>query len=73
MKIEIEIDDISLFAKALNNAIVAYGDAVWGIFIGCEISSKLEPLKKIPYEELEKRIFCLKNVYKQIEKIENAT
>lgn len=31
MKIEIEISDIELFAKALNNAFIAYGDIVSSI------------------------------------------
>ena len=69
-KIEIEVDDISLFADALNNACISYSDVVWGIFIGCEIPSKLEPLKKIPYEDLEKRMKCLKDVYGQVIEIE---
>lgn len=63
MKIEIEVEDISLFAKALNNALITYGDVVWGVYLGCEVPSKLEPLKKIPYEELKGRIECLKDVY----------
>ena len=62
-KIEIKVNDVSLLATALNNVIVTYGDVLFGVFIGCEISSKLEPLKKIPYTELEKRFECLKDIY----------
>ena len=72
MKIEIEVEDISLFAKGLNNACVCYGDVLYGIFLGCEIPSKLEPLKKIPYEELQARFNCVKDVYMQIENIESS-
>jgi len=71
MKIEIEVKDISLFAKALNNALITYGDVVWGIYLGCEVPSKLEPLKKISYEELKKRMECLKDVYNQVEELES--
>lgn len=72
MKIEIEVEDVSLFAKALNNACVSYGDIIWGIFIGCEVPSKFDPLKKIPYEELKARMDCLKDVYKQVEELERT-
>lgn len=64
MKVEIEVSDIQLFVKALNNAIISYGDIVFGIMLGCEIPSKLKSLKKIPFSELEDRVHCLKNVYK---------
>lgn len=70
MKIQLEVDDITLFATALNNAIVSYGDVVCAIMLGCEVPSKLEPLKKIPFEKLEERMMCLKGIYRQIEKIE---
>ena len=70
MKIQLEIDDITLFATALNNAIVSYGDVVFAIMLGCEVPSKLQPLKKIPFDKLEGRLACLKAIYKQIEKIE---
>lgn len=71
MKIEVDVDDITLFADALNNAVAAYGDILFGIFIGCEIPSKLEKLKEIPFDELQKRFDCIKNVYEQVLKIEN--
>ena len=70
MKIEIDVEDISLFAKALNNAIISYGDVVWGIHLGCEVPSKLNPLKKVPDEELMARVEYLKGVYNQVEKLE---
>ena len=70
MKIEIEVKDISLFAKALNNACISYGDIIWGIYIGCEVPSKFDPLKKLPEGELKARIDCLKDVYRQVENME---
>lgn len=71
MKIEIDIgDDITIFAKALNNACVAYGDIISAIFFRCEIPSKLQPLKELSDEELQQRFYCLKDVYKQVEEIE---
>lgn len=72
-KITIEVEDITLFAKALNNAIIAYGDITWGIFLGCEVPDKFAPLKKLPYEELETRMKCLKDVYRQLEDIERQS
>lgn len=70
MKIEIEVNDIELFAKGFNNAIIAYGDIVRSINLGCEIPYKLEALKTISYEDLSLRCGCLIDVYRQIEKIE---
>lgn len=70
MKIEIEVEDISLFAKALNNACVSYSDIVGSIYIGCAVPSKFEPLKKLPEGELKARIDCLKDVYRQVENME---
>lgn len=71
MKIEIEVDDLSLFAKALNNACATYRDMVFGVMIGCEIPTKFKKLKDIPFDELQSRFDCLKDVYKQIESLEN--
>lgn len=70
MKIEIEVEDLSLFIDALNNAIIAYGNIVHSIFMRCDIPSNLEPLKKLPYNVVEKRFYCLKDAYKQLEKME---
>lgn len=70
MKIEIDIDELSLFIDALNNAIIAYGNIVHSIFLCCDVPSNLEPLKNLPYDVIEKRFYCLKDVYKQIEKME---
>lgn len=71
MKVEIEVDNIELFTTALNNAIVAYGDVLYGIYLGCEIPSQFNKLKTLPFEQLKIRQECLKNVYRQIEQIEN--
>ena len=70
MKVSIEVDNIELFATALNNAIASYGDIIYAIFLGCEIPSKFEKLKTIPFEELKSRQECLLDVYSQVEKIE---
>ena len=75
MVIEIEVDDITLFAKALNNAICAYEDIIWSIDFGCvpQINSnKFSKLNVLPEEELKKRLNALSDVYKQIAKIEEA-
>ena len=73
MKIEIEISNIELFSKALNNAFLAYGDIVHSINLGCGpqiITTKFLPLTKLSDNELRNRLEELKKVYLQIEEIE---
>ena len=72
MKIEIDVKDITLFACALNNAIAAYGDIIYGIYMCCDIPTRFEKLKDIPYDDLQERFKCLKDVYKQVEEIEKV-
>ena len=70
MVIEIEVDDIELFLKALNNATIAYWDICSSIFLNCEPqigSRKFSPLADLPDGELEQRFAALKDVYEQIE------
>ena len=74
MKIEIEISDIELFAKALNNAFIAYSDIVSCInVLGIEpqlSTVRYVPLMKLSTEELDARYNELKQVYLQVEDIE---
>ena len=73
MIVEIEVDDIELFAKALNNATIAYWDICSSIFLGCKPqvgSKKFLPLIDLPDGELEQRFAVLKDVYEQIEEKE---
>jgi len=70
MKITIEVKDIELFSKGLNNAIAAYGDIIYAIGIGCEIPSAFEGLKAIPFDNLRTRYNCLVDAYKQVEQME---
>lgn len=70
MKIELEVEDVTLLAKALNNAYVAYGDIAWSIILGCYVPSKFDSLQKLSQHELEARMNCLKDVYMQVEKME---
>lgn len=70
MKIEIEIPDITTAAKAINNAMVAYGDIVYSVILGCEVPQKFQPLTNLEEDELTKRFDCLKGIYKQLEEIE---
>ena len=72
MKIEIEVDNITLFASALNNAVASYGDILFGIYVGCEIPDKLEKMKEIPFEVLQKRFDSIKDVYEQVLEIEKS-
>ena len=73
MKIEIEVTDIELFAKALNNAFLAYWDIVSAIDLGCEPqirTAKFMPLGALPNGELKNRFEELERVYLQVEDIE---
>lgn len=73
MKIELEVKDLELFAKAFNNAVITYGDIVSSIRLGCDPGLRLsvkESLSKIPEEELIERINILYNTYTQIEELE---
>ena len=71
MVIEIEVDDIEVLAKALNNAFLAYGDIVSSIScFGLEpqlSTIRYLPLMKLPAEELDRRYNTLKDVYLQVE------
>ena len=71
MKITIEVDDLTLFTTCFNNAIVAYAKVLWGAMMGCDVPEEFKHLKKLSDEELKARSKCLKDVYKQIEKIES--
>ena len=72
MKIEIEVDDITLFAGALNNAVASYGNILSAIYCYCDIPAKMEKLKEMPFDELQKRFDCIKNVYDQVLEIEKS-
>ena len=72
MKIEIEVNDIELFAKGLNNAIATYGYIIRCVDLGCNIPSQFEVMNEIPFEELRSRYNCLIDVYEQVERIEKA-
>ena len=70
MNIEIEVDDITLFASALNNAVATYGDILFAIYFCCDIPTKLKKLKEIPFDEFQNRFDCIKSVYEQVLEIE---
>lgn len=70
MKVTIEVNDIELFAKGLNNAIAVYGYIINCINLCCEIPHRFEVLKTIPFENLSARFDCLVNVYEQVEQVE---
>ena len=73
MKIEIEVKDIETLAKALNNALSAYGDICSSVGFGCDPQinrNKFLELKTLPEEELKNRFYELKDIYLQIEVLE---
>ena len=70
MTINIEVSDIELFAKALNNAIVSYGDILSSAKFELDLPLKYEHLFQLSDKELEDRFAILKDVYFQVERIE---
>ena len=73
MEIILNINDIELLAKALNNAFLAYQDIISTISLGISPqinSNRFEGLSNLSEEELKKRYEELKNIYFQIEDIE---
>ena len=71
MKIELEIDDIELFAKALNNAVIGYHEIVFSLSLGCDPTAPtLRLLENVSEEELRKRVAILNDIYCQVEDIE---
>ena len=52
----------------LNNAIAAYGDIIWGIYLGTPTPDKFAKLKTLSDEELRERFNSLKNLYKILER-----
>ena len=71
MKIEIETHDISILAKALNNAVIGYNDIITALHLGCDPAAPhLRPLEQIPHEELKQRLEALNGLYIQVEDIE---
>lgn len=69
-KIELEIENIKDACDGLNNSIIAYHEIVTTIYLGCQVPVKLEGLRKVPHETLEKRVDILKNFYTQLIEIE---
>ena len=72
MEIKLQVDDIELFAKALNNAVIAYNEIVWALKLECDVPKKFKSMRTLSEEELDNRINCLKNAYEQVEKIERS-
>lgn len=70
MKIELEINDIEVLSKALNNTLISYGDIIFSRVMRCDVPLKFEKLKDLPDEELMRHLNALKDIYRQIEKIE---
>lgn len=64
--ITVEIDENAF--NGLNNAIIAYNDIIFAIDFCCDVPAKLEPLKKLPEEELHARRDALIKMYRDIEK-----
>ena len=73
MKIEIEVNDLTEFISALNNALIVYGDIISSIQLGCEpgllIKNKVA-LEQIGEDKLKARYDALVNVYMKLEEIE---
>ena len=70
MKITIDIPDIELAAKALNNAVAALGEVCWTKYCGCKLPQMPGDMSKIEYEELKRRFLIVKGICEQVEIIE---
>ena len=64
--ITIEIDETTI--AALNNALIAVGEVYFALILGCEVPSKLEPLKKLSDKQIQCRLDSISNLYRDIEK-----
>ena len=64
MKITVDVDELVL--KGLNNAVIAYGNVCSALILGCEVPSKLEPLRKLSDEEMQMRFTAVKDLYMQL-------
>ena len=71
MKITIEVSDITQTAIALNNAMVAYGDIISCIELGLPVMGKFKVLEDVDAKILRNRFECLRDMYKQIEALED--
>lgn len=65
IKIEVEIDETTF--NGLNNAVAAYGDICWSLYLGTEVPIRFEPLKQKSEEEIRARYNALADFYKIIE------
>lgn len=63
--ITLEVDENTL--NGLNNAVAAYGDLCWSLYLGTEIPVKFEPLKQKSEEEIRARFNAVKGFYEKIE------
>ena len=70
MKIEIDVADIEITAKALNNAVASFGEICSAIFMNCEVPAKFKGLKSLDPDDLMVRFYIVKSIYEQIEEIE---
>ncbi len=63
--ITLEVDETTL--NGLNNAVAAYGDLCWGLFLGTQVPDKFEILKQKSTEEMRARFESVKELYQKIE------
>lgn len=66
IKIEVEIDETTF--KGLNNAVAAYGDICWSLFLGTEVPARFEILRQFSDEEMKARFESVKALYEMIKK-----
>ena len=71
MKITIDVPDITLAAKALNNATATLGWFTWGALMGCDIPDRFHKMRDLDENELKKRVEIMKSIVAQVEAIEN--
>ena len=49
--------------KELGNAIAAYGDILWAVYLGTNVPEKFSELKNLPEEDLKNKMALLKEFY----------
>lgn len=70
MRVTLEIPDITIAAKAMNNATIALSEIVWAINLGCDVPKIFEPLRNVNEDDLNKRVSIMSHLTKQLEVIE---
>ena len=67
MQITLNIENLDILVKGLNNAVISFGNVASALLLHCDVPKNLEPLQTLPEEEIRKRFDAVLNIYKQLE------